>query len=48
MLAPAEVQHWEKATEVVTQEWFKDVAAKGSDGPKLLETARALLKQFDK
>ena len=48
VLTPAEVQRWEKATDVVAQEWFKDVAAKGGDGPKLLESAKALLKQYDK
>ena len=44
----AEVQRWEKATEGVAQEWIKDVAAKGGDGPKLLDAAKALLKQYDK
>ncbi len=48
VLTPAEVQRWEKATEGVAQEWIKDVAAKGGDGPKLLDAAKALLKQYDK
>ena len=48
VLSATEYQRWEKATEPVAQEWFKDVAAKGGDGPKLLAAAKALLSQFDK
>ena len=48
VLSPAEYQRWEKATESVVQDWIKDVAAKGGDGNKLLESAKALLNQYDK
>ena len=47
-LSASEYQRWEKATEVVAQEWVKDVSAKGADGKKLLDSARALLNQYDK
>ena len=40
----AELQRWQKASEGVTNEWVKDVSAKGYDGKKLLEEAKALLK----
>ena len=47
-LTPAEYARWEKATEVVADEWVKDLTAKGVDGKKLLEEAKALLNQYDK
>ena len=47
VLSPAETQRWEKATESVAQDWIKDVAAKGGDGSKLLDAAKALLNQYD-
>ena len=40
-LPAAELQRWEKATTVVTDEWVKDMIAKGLDGKRLLEEARA-------
>ncbi len=48
VLTAAEYQRWEKATEGVAQDWLKDLAAKGVDGKPLLESARALLQQYDK
>ncbi len=48
VLTAAEYQRWEKATEGVAQDWMKDVAAKGADGKQLLESAKALLNQYDK
>lgn len=48
VLSASEYQRWEKATEIVAQDWLKDVAAKGIDGPKLLESAKAMLNQYDK
>ena len=47
-LTPAEYQRWVKVTESVDDEWIKEVAAKGGDGKKLLEDARALVKQYSK
>ena len=43
-LPVAELQRWEKATAVVTDEWVKDMNAKGLDGKRLLEEARAAAK----
>ena len=48
VLPPAETLRWEKATESVAQDWVKDVTAKGADGTRLLEAAKALLNQYDK
>jgi TRAP-type C4-dicarboxylate transport system substrate-binding protein len=45
-LPDAEYQRWVKATAGVDEEWIKEVAAKGGDGKKLLEEARALVKQY--
>lgn len=39
-----ELKRWEKASQSVTADWMKDVAAKGMDGKKLLDEARAALK----
>ncbi|MFZ4480939.1 MAG: TRAP transporter substrate-binding protein [Rhodoferax sp.] len=48
VLSQDEYQRWEKATEVVAQDWLKDVAAKGNDSKQLLDSAKALLNQYDK
>jgi TRAP-type C4-dicarboxylate transport system substrate-binding protein len=48
VLSADEYQRWEKATDVVAQDWLKDVAAKGVDSKQLLESAKALLSQYDK
>ena len=40
----AEVQRRQAASEGVVAEWVKDVTAKGYDGKKLLEEAKALMK----
>ncbi len=47
-LSEAELKRWMKATENVDDEWVKDVTAKGADGKRLIEEARALIKQYDK
>ncbi|MEO8808256.1 MAG: TRAP transporter substrate-binding protein [Burkholderiaceae bacterium] len=47
-ITEAEFERWVKATDVVNQEWVKSVTAKGADGKKLLDEARALVGQFDK
>lgn len=43
-LPAEEVKRWEAATASVTEEWVKDMTAKGFDGKKLLEEARAACK----
>jgi TRAP-type C4-dicarboxylate transport system substrate-binding protein len=40
-LPTAEWKRWEKATAGVVEEWVKDMNAKGLDGKRLLEEARA-------
>ena len=48
ILSDAEYQRWIKATDSVDDDWVKEATAKGADGKKLLEAARALLNQYDK
>jgi TRAP-type C4-dicarboxylate transport system substrate-binding protein len=45
VLTMPEYERWVKATAGVDDEWFNEVAAKGGNGPKLLEDAKALLKK---
>jgi len=47
-MSDAEMQRWVKASDSVDDDWVKEVSAKGADGKKLLEEARALVKQYDK
>jgi TRAP-type C4-dicarboxylate transport system substrate-binding protein len=47
-LPAAEYQKFVKATSNVDDDWVKDANAKGADGKKLLEDARALIKQYTK
>lgn len=42
----AEYQRWVKVTEQIDDEWVKTVTAKGQDGKRLIEDARALIKQY--
>lgn len=43
-LPSAELRRWEKATAGVTQEWIKDMTAKGFDANRLFDEARAASK----
>jgi TRAP-type transport system periplasmic protein len=45
VLTMPEFERWKKATDGVEKEWFTEVAAKGGNGPALLEDAKALLKK---
>ena len=47
-LTEAEFERWVKATGPVDDQWVKEVAAKGADGRKLLEEAKALTAQYSK
>ncbi len=47
-LDQAEYERWIKANESVDDDWVKDVAAKGADGRKLIEEAKALIKKYEK
>jgi len=46
VLTMAEFERWRKATDGVEKDWFTEVAAKGGNGPALLEDAKALLKKY--
>ena len=46
VIPEAELKRWEQATMGVDDEWLKDVAAKGADGKKLIEEAKALLEKY--
>ena len=48
VLAADEKARWIKATEPVYGAWIEQVKAKGLDGPKLIETAKALVAKHDK
>lgn len=47
-LPPAEVAKWQAASQPVAAEWVKEVSAKGVDGQKLLDDARALVEKYSK
>ncbi|MER2553135.1 MAG: TRAP transporter substrate-binding protein [Thauera sp.] len=42
-LPAAELEKWKSASSSVAEQWTKDVSAKGADGARLLEAARALI-----
>jgi TRAP-type C4-dicarboxylate transport system substrate-binding protein len=48
VLSDEELARWVKASENVDDNWVKEVSAKGADGRRLLDEARALIKQYDK
>ena len=45
VLTPAEFARWRKAADSVEYDWFTEVAAKGGNGPALLDDAKALIKK---
>ena len=48
VLSQDELSKWVKASENVDDVWVKEVGGKGADGKKLIEDARALVKQYEK
>jgi TRAP-type C4-dicarboxylate transport system substrate-binding protein len=48
VLSDEELARWVKASENVDDNWVREVTAKGADGRRLLDEARALIKQYDK
>lgn len=46
VLSPEETGRWRKATASVIDGWVRQVKARGADGGRLLETARALLAKY--
>jgi TRAP-type transport system periplasmic protein len=45
LIAPAELERWRQRTRALADAWQKEVSAKGFDGKKLLDAARALIAQ---
>jgi hypothetical protein len=43
-LPDAELKRWVSATSLIDDEWVKDMNARGFDGKRLLEEARAACK----
>ena len=44
----AEVEKWEKLAVPIADSWISEVGAKGGDGKKLLESAKALIAKYSK
>jgi len=44
----AEMENWRKASQVVADDWYKEMAAKHLDGKMLHETAKALIVKHTK
>jgi TRAP-type transport system periplasmic protein len=47
-LDAAETQRWQRAANGVRAVWFKEVEAKGINGPKLAQEAEALIAKYNK
>ena len=45
-LSREEYARWVKATESVEVDWVKEVSAKGPDGKKMLDDAKALVNKY--
>ena len=48
VIPAAELANWQKATANLSDEWVKDVSAKGNDGAMLLKSARDLIAKYEK
>ena len=44
----SELENWQKATANLPDDWVKDVAAKGQDGKMLLQSAKDLIRKYEK
>jgi hypothetical protein len=44
----SELDNWQKATANLPDEWVKDVTAKGNDGKMLLQTAKDLIRKYER
>jgi TRAP-type C4-dicarboxylate transport system substrate-binding protein len=44
----SELENWQRATANLPDDWVKDVAAKGQDGKMLLQSAKDLIKKYEK
>ena len=47
VISQQELKHWAKVSQPVFDDWFKEVGAKGWDGPALLKSAKQLVERFD-
>jgi TRAP-type C4-dicarboxylate transport system substrate-binding protein len=47
VIPASELEHWQKATAALPDEWIKDVSAKGNDGKALLGAAQDLIKKYE-
>ena len=48
VIPASELANWEKATANLPDEWVKDVTAKGNDGKALLQTAKDLIRKYER
>ncbi|MBV6474603.1 MAG: hypothetical protein MOGDAGHF_00065 [Rhodocyclaceae bacterium] len=48
MLDAVETQTWRRTAAAVRGIWYKEVAGKGIDGPKLAAEAEALIEKYNK
>ena len=47
IISLAELQNWQKIVAPVTDDWIKEVNAKGRDAASLLQSAKQLVQQYD-
>jgi len=47
MIPSSELDHWQKATANLPEDWIKDVGAKGQDGKMLLQAAKDLIRKYE-
>ena len=48
MIPAAELERWRQVSQSVSEDWAKEMSGKGHDGKMLIESARALIKQYTK
>jgi len=48
VIPASELDNWQKATANLPDDWVKDVAAKGQDGKMLLQSAKDLIRKYEK
>ena len=48
VIPASELDNWQKATANLPDDWAKDVTAKGQDGKMLLQSAKDLIKKYEK
>ena len=48
VIPASELENWQKATANLPDDWVKDVAAKGQDGKMLLQSAKDLIRKYEK